>query len=533
MKLFLISLFYFLCITSIIHLKADDVDLSFYPSESNAPTNQHQIQHQGQQTDKIAVMIGFESREVEDNFLIMSEVMYDKDESDLVSVSSVRKKKFRKFQYTNAIAIEVTKEEWDQLEQDPDVLYIEHDHLVYALEEPALRGSHFVKNSKGFNNTSTLPRRRLSETASYGLFAVQGDIELPIADTKEDCLINVCIVDSGLHINHFDIPYSLDEPQFIKGEEFGLPLDQVWYNSKGIDHGTAVAGIMVAKGGNNEGIVSVIPNGPEESKICLLIARVFPDYEGTTSTSDVIAGVEWCASEDAHVVNLSLGGPGGYSNAQKNAYQTIYESGVLLLGAAGNNGDDALSFPASLDAVISIAAVNEENKRASFSQYNDKVELTGPGAYILTTKDGGDSMSVQVEKEEYIAVFLQENNFRSFDFSLSREIFDCGFGFDPCDLDASNKSDEKICLIQRGSILFSEKAKNCEAGGGSMALIYNNDNSDLIWTLGIENDVSIPVLALSLDDGTSIKNVLPASATTSEVSSTLGCKFFVPHCISF
>ena len=115
----------------------------------------------------------------------------------------------------------------------------------------------------------------------------------------------------------------MDKPEFIQGKEFGIPSGQFWYNAKGIDHGTEVAGIMIAKGGNDQGIIGVIPDGPEESKICLLIARIFPDSEGSTSSDNVLKGVEWCSSKDAHIINLSLGGDTEYPNALSDGFQAV------------------------------------------------------------------------------------------------------------------------------------------------------------------------------------------------------------------
>jgi hypothetical protein len=62
---------------------------------------------------------------------------------------------------------------------------------------------------------------------------------------------------------------------------------------------------MIAEGGNGRGITGVIPNGPEESGVCLLIARVFADGSETTNLSSIIRAAEWCADNDANIVNVS------------------------------------------------------------------------------------------------------------------------------------------------------------------------------------------------------------------------------------
>lgn len=484
-----------------------------------------------QEEKTINVLVGFSSRLTEDFFLISSSIVngdepsYKQEDQLSASVANMAnnrtqdnhrgpkrpKKQVHEFQYTNAVSMKITREELEVLEQDPNVLYVEEDPLMYALDAPLT--SHLQSE-----NT----KRILQESVSYGLSRIQGDIDIPAAHTENSCLVNVCIVDSGLHVDHVDIPYDLDEPNFIEGNEFGLGDGQFWYNAQGIDHGTQVAGIMVAKGGNNQGVIGVIPEGPETSKVCLLIARVFADFETSTSSENVLQAVEWCASKGAHVVNLSLGGTNAYSQTLTDAFQAISEDGVLLLGAAGNEGTEELFFPASLDSVMSIAAVDQLDRCATFSQRNNKVELTAPGDEILTTtyEDNDREMIIYFQDFLLSATKFELNVFDpNFDFELSREVVDCEFGLDECD-DAAGKA----CLMKRdGEHTFYNKALNCQNGGGSMALIYNNINESLEGTLGRFSDtISIPVLGLSLDDGNLIKNNLQATITAEDVPTVTG-----------
>ena len=64
-------------------------------------------------------------------------------------------------------------------------------------------------------------------------------------------------------------------------------------------------------------------------------------------------------------------------------------SSVLFIAAAGNGGSYApLSYPASYKTVVSVAAVDINEDRASFSETNDQVELSGPGVDMLSTYPG-------------------------------------------------------------------------------------------------------------------------------------------------
>lgn len=108
---------------------------------------------------------------------------------------------------------------------------------------------------------------------------------------------------------------------------------------------------------------------------------------------DSLIQVDECVANGAKVVNLSLGGP-GYSRFEKEAYERMYkEQDILLVAAAGNAGTTAYSYPASLDSVISVAAVDTNNNHASFSQVNDMVDVCARGVLVSSTISGNRYVS--------------------------------------------------------------------------------------------------------------------------------------------
>ena len=86
---------------------------------------------------------------------------------------------------------------------------------------------------------------------------------------------------------------------------------------------------------------------------------------------------------------MSLGGP--ISNRiERDFFQTIFEQqNVLVIAAAGNAGNTRKSYPASYDAVMSVAAIDENKELAFFSQVNNQVEISAPGVAVLSTEKGG------------------------------------------------------------------------------------------------------------------------------------------------
>lgn len=67
---------------------------------------------------------------------------------------------------------------------------------------------------------------------------------------------------------------------------------------------------------------------------------------------------------------------------------------MLHIAAAGNGGNSSLSYPASYDAVVSVAAVDSSESKASFSQYNSQVEIAGPGVGVNSTWNNGAYRSI-------------------------------------------------------------------------------------------------------------------------------------------
>jgi len=100
--------------------------------------------------------------------------------------------------------------------------------------------------------------------------------------------------------------------------------------------------------------------------------------------------------------------------------------------------------------------------------------------------------------------------------SASGEVIDCGLGGEVC-TDATSK----VCLIERGEFNFSEKANNCEAGGGVGVIIYNNVEGEISGTLGDGFVGTIPVVAVTQADGESIKAKVGTDANIDVVNDRL------------
>ncbi len=85
---------------------------------------------------------------------------------------------------------------------------------------------------------------------------------------------------------------------------------------------------------------------------------------------------------------MSLGS-NAFSYIEEIAYSRIYyEDDVLLVAAAGNDGNELYTYPASYPTVLSVAAVDNRNIHASFSNENNMVDISAPGVNVLSTYPG-------------------------------------------------------------------------------------------------------------------------------------------------
>lgn len=214
-------------------------------------------------------------------------------------------------------------------------------------------------------------KRRLQYDAEvpYGIDMVQA---LDVPDNFiEGSNVTVCIVDSGIDIGHPDL-----QDFNVTGKSF---LDEEAWNVDYDGHGTHVAGTIAALK-NDVGVLGVVNNGAMN----LLIAKVCSQYGGCYNVNDA---VQWCADEGADVINLSLGCSFCGNEEESLIYQSIYDDGVLVVAAAGNDRFD-IGYPASYDSVMSVAAVDSNENIAYFSNRNEYVEIAAPGVDVESTVPG-------------------------------------------------------------------------------------------------------------------------------------------------
>ncbi|MBI2069821.1 MAG: S8 family peptidase [Elusimicrobia bacterium] len=188
--------------------------------------------------------------------------------------------------------------------------------------------------------------------------------------------VKVCIIDSGVDVTHPDLAGNvMGGANFA--ESTGTPTTNI---EDELGHGTHVNGIIAAMD-NATGLVGVAPHAT------LYQSKVFGS-SGYTSWSTIMAGIEYCASIGAQVINMSLGG--SRNNAALHlAVQKAHQQGIVIVAAAGNDYGRPVAFPGAYPEVVGVSASNINNALAGFSSKGPEVDLIAPGDDILSTYKGG------------------------------------------------------------------------------------------------------------------------------------------------
>ncbi|MCB0377675.1 MAG: S8 family serine peptidase [Bdellovibrionales bacterium] len=153
-------------------------------------------------------------------------------------------------------------------------------------------------------------------------------------------------------------------------------------------HGTHIAGIVGAEGGNNYGVTGVAP------KVSLMILKYFDPQSPGNNLVNTIKAFDYAIKMNAHIINYSGGGM-EFSQPEFRAVQRAEQKGILFVAAAGNersNSDYKKYYPADydLDNIISVTAINPTLRVLSSSNYGVKtVDIAAPGENIYSTLPGG------------------------------------------------------------------------------------------------------------------------------------------------
>jgi subtilisin family serine protease len=279
----------------------------------------------------------------------------------------------------------------ESLRHDPRVAFAELDYAVHAVDvRPStfdIRHSGVITpNDPEWSKQWNLKRIQLPEAWNV----VTGTPDVVIA-----------VLDTGVQLEHEDLASQVwTNPGEISGNDLdddgngkvddvhGWHFFHRWEGGAYIPdedanvrddngHGTHVSGIATAAANNGVGIAGIAWGAR------IMPVKVLNEF-GDGFLSDTAAGLIYAADNGARIINLSLGTLAS-STTLIEAVDYARQHGALVIAATGNDGLPMLRYPAAYDPVLAVAATDENDQWATFSNYGPQVDLAAPGTNIYST----------------------------------------------------------------------------------------------------------------------------------------------------
>jgi subtilisin family serine protease len=190
--------------------------------------------------------------------------------------------------------------------------------------------------------------------------------------------VTVAVIDTGIDYGHPDFINAGGTGTSVpEGGQLLRSSDASIFNGvvtaeapDGYGHGTHVAGIVAAATNNGIGTVGTGYNAN------ILSLRVV-DAAGYGTDTDIAQAIVYAVDHGALILNLSLGSY-EYSQVEADAVNYAWRKNVLVIAAAGNDGNDKLNYPSALSKVLSVAATSRIST-ATYSNYGPFVGICAPG----------------------------------------------------------------------------------------------------------------------------------------------------------
>lgn len=160
-------------------------------------------------------------------------------------------------------------------------------------------------------------------------------------------------------VNGFDFYYNDGNPNDVHG------------------HGTACAGLVAAIQDNNIGVTGVAPR----AKIMALKSSTDDGYFYDSAN---IGAYLYAEQMGADIISCSFFSD-RVSQAEMDAVDYIWSRGVLPVVAAGNASTIYPYYPGAYESVLAVAATDQNDNKAGFSNHGSWVDVAAPGVSLRTT----------------------------------------------------------------------------------------------------------------------------------------------------
>ncbi|KKN40751.1 hypothetical protein LCGC14_0730210 [marine sediment metagenome] len=183
--------------------------------------------------------------------------------------------------------------------------------------------------------------------------------------------VRVAVLDTGIDYTHPD----------LSANYLSIGYDWVNSDSNPMDdnnHGSHVAGTIAATIGNAMGVAGM-------SRVAIFAEKIL-DSTGSGSHADFRSGMIHAVNQGADIISYS--GGGSDSATKREGVDYAINNGVMVIAAAGNDNVNTPLYPAAYPGVIAVSATDQNDVKASFSNYGSWIDVSAPGVAIASTGMG-------------------------------------------------------------------------------------------------------------------------------------------------
>ncbi|MDR2649811.1 MAG: S8 family serine peptidase [Clostridiales bacterium] len=245
----------------------------------------------------------------------------------------------------NSDALHVLQYETEAMAREACLLYQDDPGIIYAEPDAIARAEYF----------------------SWGVEAMGApEYQEWLAGTMPESLTEVVVgvIDTGIDSDH----------PFLSGRI--SPNDYNYYTGErssydASSHGTHVSGVIVDATPQN---VKVRPY------------KVFDD-NGDSTWAAVVLAIKDAVNDGVDVINMSIGTASrGTLDYVEDAVNEALQNNISVVVAAGNSYDDAARHtPSFIEAAVVVAAVDQNDKRPSYSNYGSTVDISAAGVDVVSS----------------------------------------------------------------------------------------------------------------------------------------------------
>ena len=271
----------------------------------------------------------------------------------------------KSYPFIRSVGIKCGLNEAIRLERMQEVEYVSAQSTVFAL--------------------SDFDEKNNENAYSNGMFS-----QYPVAKFSKELTgegVTLCVMDTGIN-PHCDL--SVPKNRIVHFEDM-VGGEDMPYDDNG--HGTFVAGVACGDGLTSaREVVGVAP------KANVLGIKVIGD-KGESGTFKILDGMQWLFDNfrqyGVKVVCMSFGAePLSYADPLKIGVEMLSRSGLIVVAAAGNSGENSLKSPAISNEIIAVGAVDKEDRIAEFSsrgvyQGAKRPDVYADGIKVKGIKAGG------------------------------------------------------------------------------------------------------------------------------------------------